>query len=502
MSLIKQFVFVEFCKLMHLPILQNSVLYSSMIMNKSIKRGNEIKMLLDNFKRKNTFENILLLFILVQPILDLATSLAINYLNSEFTAGILIRFAMMAIGAIYLLFVSNSKKKKTAIIYLLLLGLFISLGFINNIMVKSPMSLAEEIKFIIKSVYFVVLFFSYLYVFKQLQSRTSWENTTLKYIVYAMTLVGLSMLIAGLTNTAFSSYTYNKVGNTGWFYAGNEISAIMSICFPIVVLYAIKKTTSLKSFYYWIPALLLIYSLMAVGTKVGFGAALVTLLISLVMLIVELFMMRANRKYNVKANLLINAIIFILFIFYIPFSPIAANTSIHLSLLQEEAKTGNQAVEHGKPEKPGKTQGNKENLDNQQLENFVLSSRGEYLSQQKEYFTDAPISQKMLGMGYAGNYKEYPKLTEMDFYDLFFSFGIVGFILYFIPFFLLAILIIKKIFTNFKSNFTLENILIASGIVLGVGIAFTAGHVFTAPAVSIYLAILIASLYMKIVNPS
>ncbi|MFK9090234.1 O-antigen ligase family protein [Bacillus salipaludis] len=456
-------------------------------------------MLLENLKRKNIFENILLLFILVQPILDLATSLAINYLNSEFTAGILIRFAMMAVGVIYLFFISDSAKKRTSIIYLILLGLFLVLGFVNNIMVKSPISMGEELKFIIKSVYFVVFFFSYLYVFKQLQSRTSWGNTIQRYIVYAMSLVGLSMFIAGITNTAFSSYTYNKVGHTGWFYAGNEIGAIMSICFPIVILYAIKKTTSLKTSYYWIPVLLLIYSLMAVGTKVGFGAALITMVISLFMLIFELITKRKDRKFNLKTNLIINAIVFILFILYIPFSPIAENTSIHLSLLQNEEKTDNQTV---KPEKPGKHQTEKENLDNQQLEDLMLSSRGAYLDQQKEFFAEAPVSQKILGMGYAGNYKEYPKLTEMDFYDLFFSFGIIGFILYFIPFLLLAVLIIKKIFTNIKSNFTLENVLVASGIILGVGIAFSAGHVFTAPAVSIYLAILVAYLYMKIVNPS
>lgn len=473
-----------------------------MILNKSIKRGNEIKMLLENFKKNNTFENILLLFILVQPILDLATSLAINYFNSEFTAGILIRFAMMAVGVVYLFFISDSKKKRTSIIYLILLGLFLLMGFANNILVKSPMSMGEEIKFIIKSVYFVIFFFSYLFVFKQLQSRTSWRNTIQRYIFYAMSLVGLSMVLAAITDTAFNSYTYNKVGHTGWFYAGNEIGAIMSICFPIVILYAIKKTTSLKTSYYWIPVLLILYSLMAVGTKVGFGAALITIIISLFMMIVEYLMKRKKQAitFNLKTNLIINTIVLILFLLYIPFSPIAENTSIHLSLLENKEKTETPSAQ--KPTKPGKHQTDKKPLNNEQLENLMLSSRGEYLNQQKEYFTDAPISQKVLGMGYAGNYKESPKLTEMDFYDLFFSFGIAGFILYFIPFILLAIAILKKIFTHFTSYFTLENVLVASGIVLGLGIAFTAGHVFTAPAVSIYLAILIASLYMKVVHPS
>jgi hypothetical protein len=453
-----------------------------------------MRKLLENIMNHNSIEKLLLLFILIQPFLDLATSLAINYLESEFTAGILIRFAMMAFGVIYIFFLSNSTNKRTSIIYLLLLGLIILLGLVNNVMVKSPISIGEEIKFIIKTVYFVLLFFIYLHVFKKLQSiGTTWTNTIQAYIVYAMTVVGLTMLIAGITNTAFSSYTYNKVGHTGWFYAGNEISAIMSICFPMVVLYAVKKTTTMKTAYYWIPTLLLIYSLMAVGTKVGFGAVLITVVISLFMIIFDYMKQKKNLPQSLKTNLVINTIVLLLFAFSIPFSPIAANTSIHISLLENES--GQQKGTDGE----GATSGQTGNLSDKDLENLMLSGRGTYLTEHKEYFADAPLPQKLLGMGYAGNYPEYPKMIEMDFHDLFFSFGLLGFIIYFLPFILVAFLIIKRILTNLKTEFTIDNVLIASGITLGLGTAFTAGHVLTAPAVSIYLAILVAYLYVKVV---
>lgn len=51
----------------------------------------------------------------------------------------------------------------------------------------------------------------------------------------------------------------------------------------------------------------------------------------------------------------------------------------------------------------------------------------------KQYYKDAPLSQKLFGMGYAGNYTDKIKLIEMDFHDLFFAFGIVGFLIYLIP---------------------------------------------------------------------
>ncbi|MDQ1144329.1 hypothetical protein QE429_001156 [Bacillus sp. SORGH_AS 510] len=445
--------------------------------------------MLEKIKNNHAIENLLLLFILAQPVLDLITSLAITYLKTEFTAGIFIRFAMMLLGAFYIFFIADSKNKRKSIIYILVLGLFLILGFINNLMVKSPVSPAEEIKFILKTVYFVILFYSYMIVFKQLKSKPWWQNTVQKYVVYAMTLVGLSMLVADLTHTAFNSYKYDKVGHVGWFYAGNELGAIMSICFPIVVLFAIKNTATIKKSYYWIPAVLLIYSLMAIGTKVGFGSVLITLVISLAMLIVEFFR-KGNTRQHLKINLFINLIIFAVFALYIPFSPIAKNTAIHLTLLENKEPPTSQE-ETPAPEK-------EQELSNQQIEDLVLSSRGAFLEQQKEYFKDAPVSQKVLGMGYAGNYKETPKMVEMDFYDLFFSFGILGFLLYFIPFIRLAIEIAIKVLRNLKSHFTIENVLVASGIVLGLGIAFSAGHVFTAPAVSIYLAILVAYLYVRV----
>src|SRR4051812_8651013 len=99
-------------------------------------------------KLNSKIENIFLLFILIQPILDLITSLSIIHLKSQFTAGLIIRFVIMLLGISYILFFSNSKNKRTSIIYLFLLGLLLIMGLINNLMVKSPISTSEEIKFL------------------------------------------------------------------------------------------------------------------------------------------------------------------------------------------------------------------------------------------------------------------------------------------------------------------------------------------------------------------
>ncbi|MFK4998713.1 O-antigen ligase family protein [Bacillus sp. N9] len=69
------------------------------------------------------------------------------------------------------------------------------------------------------------------------------------------------MVVSIATSTSISSYDHTKIGYTGWFYAGNEIGAILAIISPIVLYNCIKSTTSIKQLYAWIPFLLMGFSL-------------------------------------------------------------------------------------------------------------------------------------------------------------------------------------------------------------------------------------------------
>ncbi len=438
-----------------------------------------------------------MVFILLQPVIDLITSISLTVFKIEFTAGVLIRFFMMVVGCAFVLFYSDDKNRRRGITYLFILGGFFLVHFVINILFKSPIYLGEEIKYILKTVYFVIILVSYYYVLSPIFKQNPEGSRVERYIVLAMLFIGVTMLIAGLSNTAFNSYEYEKVGHKGWFFAGNEIGAIMAICFPITVLFAIKKTISLKSIYYWIPVVILIYSLSAVGTKVGFGAIILTIVISLFMLVYEHFRQKkiGSKKIATKINLITNTIVIMAFGLYIPFSPIAENTLIHLSIIDSKKET--QVVP---PEGVNTEITPDPNLNSSDVENLILSGRETFLETQKTYFTEAPLSQKLFGMGYGGNFEKEAKLVEMDFHDIFFSFGIIGFVIYMTPVIFMGILIISKILLNVKEKFNIETVLISSGIVLGLGIAYTAGHVFLAPAVSIYLALLAVLLYLKVVN--
>jgi hypothetical protein len=438
---------------------------------------------------KTNFETFLLIYILIQPFIDLLTSLSIFALKVDLTIGVFARFFVMMLVVFYLFIVDNEQMKKQVLIYLFILGGFFAVSLVNNLFVKEPMSLFAEIRNIAKLIYFPILLFSYLYVLRSLSGKIDWAEKVQRYIYYSMIVVDLVMIIASITNTGIKSYESVKLGHQGWFFAGNELGAIMAICFSIVVLYAIKHTTSWKHVYYWIPVVMMIFSLLALGTKVGYGSVLIILVVALVMNVFEYF---RNRKKAEKANainIMVNGVLLAVFLAITPFTPVAYNTNIHLQWV---------GLDKEKSEKKEIKTEEDEEIRDEAIENVILSGREHFLALHKEYFAKAPLSQKLLGMGYGGNYEKEAKTVEMDFYDLFYSFGVIGFLLFLLPYVVLAVRILWAFLMNLGKYFNIENVLVGSGIVMGLGIAYTAGHVLFAPAVSIYLAILISYLAMKV----
>ena len=114
------------------------------------------------------------------------------------------------------------------------------------------------------------------------------------------------------------------------------------------------------------------------------------------------------------------------------------------------------------------------------------------------------MSQKLLGMGYAGNFKYNeqkqpdPKLIEMDFHDWFYDFGIIGFALLMIPFVYYGLRILLVFITRFKEIFNIKYGMIAASLLLALGIAYIAGHILTAPGVGIYFVVVLAYLIVDL----
>ncbi|MED1268531.1 O-antigen ligase family protein [Bacillus mycoides] len=471
------------------------------------------------------FEHFLLFFIILQPVLDLLTSLSIELLKVNATVGIMVRFLIMAMGGIYILIQAKERENRKFLIYLVLLGAALGIGFINNKLIKSPIVLAEEVKFIGKALYIYIMLGSYILALKSLKKTVNISDKVRNNIMYSTLIISAVMVISITTGTDFGSYEWMKVGSRGWFYAGNELGSILAIIFPIVVLYSIQKTKSVKHVLYWIPSLLMIYSLIQVGTKVGMGSIGATLVAAIGIILLQLLFDRRNPN---KRSLVLNGLIAIFLLAGVvgtfKMTPLAQNMGIHNNYLSEQnvAQQGQKEKEikekikkeekqHKveKPEEKAKVEAEvKKELEKEQKkenqENLIFSGRQVYEERHKQFFKEAPMSQKLFGMGYAGNFKYNeqkepdPKLIEMDFHDWFYDFGIIGFALMMIPFIYYGVRILLAFVTRFKEIFNVKYGMIAASLVLALGIAYIAGHILTAPGVGIYFVVVLACLIVDL----
>lgn len=446
----------------------------------------------------NYFPHFLLLFIVFQPILDLLTSFSIYVLHMSATVGIVVRFAFMLLALGYLLLHHKQQGAKKYILYLCLFGIVLAIGLVNNLMIKSPVSFGEEVKFIMKSVYPIVLLFGYIIALKELKNNEFAFHKIITYFLYATLILSISIITAMATGTDFPSYPNSKIGSRGWFFAGNDLSSIFAIMFPIVVLYSVHKTTSFSKVYYWIPTVLAMYASIMIGTKVGYGAIVITLGIALFFLFIEYMMHRKKegKGFTYLVNTIVAAVVLGGLLVLTPQTPIAKNMSIHLQIYEYK-----KSVQDEKDRKEGKVvkeEHKQGELTDSEMKSLIYSDRDKFLKVYKQYYKEAPLSQKLFGMGYAGNYTTKMKLVEMDFHDLFFAFGIVGFLMYLLPLLYFGIKIFIRLITNFKKLFSVKHMLLASTLVLSLGIGFMSGHVLTAPAVSIFFVVILAYLIVDL----
>ena len=128
----------------------------------------------------------------------------------------------------------------------------------------------------------------------------------------------------------------------------------------------------------------------------------------------------------------------------------------------------------------------------------IVSGRNELFKKNLERYMKSSATEKIFGNGYL-TYKDHElqinKLVEIDYFDILFSHGIVGTIILFIPLIYMLLTVIIKTLKHFILVLKDEELFLYLYIIgIGLGIALAAGHVLTAPAVSIYMILILLNL--------
>lgn len=444
---------------------------------------------MEKLKEKLTIPNLIIAFIILQPIIDIITCLSIKYLDTTITIGIIIRTAFM-IFITLLGFIKADKKYKIGMcVYYGALLAYMAGFMINSYMKNGTDLILLQIKGLIKSFYLPIILVALIPVFKAYKIKVDKKIFNIVLMICVLTII-----ICDITGIGVPTYKEeNKVGTMGFFYSANEISAILCLLSPFLGAKLLEEKLKFENIIFM---LLYVYTVFRLGTKVPYFG-LIILIVSIIFACIVYGIIQKKKYLYKRAVILFVCLICIYLVTGI--TPVGKNLITmygDIFLITEkriEAKTAQQ-----QPETEVQPQPQPQLLEIKEFESFEeltsksVSGRADYLKTNKEMFINGNFLDKLLGIGFVENKDgeiQELKLTEMDYFDILFSNGILGTILFAIPMLIFAFMFIKYSIQN-KNKITIDLELIYS-IVMAAAVALLAGHVLVSPGVNIYIAIIL-----------
>jgi len=379
-----------------------------------------------NLYIKNKINIILAVFIIIQPVIDVLTNISIKY--NIISIGVITRAFFLMFLLYYIIFIVKEKKK-----------IIITLGIIFSYMAIFILNYME-INMIFRTFYFPL----FLILLTTIEEKQPLE----KYILASLFIYSAIILLGDITNTAFSSYRDSKTGTSGWFYAANEVGAIIAILLPILFKTIFEKINIKKALF----LILVLYSSFRIGTRIPLISIAICSFIYVVKYTIRI---ESKRKKGFIIGLILTLMLALILV--IPFTPIYKNIEIHTKFL-------------------GINSFSEIFRDFKTIDHFIFSERLSFLKNTAEVYVDSNIFSKFFGIGYEASIK----MIEMDIFDIFLRHGVIGFLIY--------VTGIGFIFYSNKGKYNFWYIL---SLGMAIFVSIFAGHVFTAPAVSIYLSFLI-----------
>ncbi|MCI8548474.1 MAG: hypothetical protein HFJ38_06260 [Bacilli bacterium] len=369
------------------------------------------------------FRLFVIVFLILQPFLDI-------YAGSGLAGNIhiLIR-GIFLISVIFYTLMHKNSQKSALLLTTILFIYFISYLFLYDY------SLLQSINFSFKLFYlpFTTLFF-YYYM----------ENIPPKVIFSILfSYIGL-FLFCYFFNLSHAVYEVgvDKEGFIGLFHSINEFSAILIILLPLV-LYFLSQN---KNYISCILITLLISIVgMLTGTKVMLLGCIITFL----------YFLYTPFSYYFRGKRKLPILIVIIFIMILSSLAITKTRAYKNALVQAEFFE----VEHIFSLKG--------------INKVLFNDRFSFIEKNHGFYKHSSFHEKVFGLKYDQNRKD----VEIDFFDLFYKYGVLGFIL----------IVIFILYYGYKSR--IRNVYLLSFLFFLL-ISETSGHVLIYPAVSIYLGLI------------
>lgn len=403
---------------------------------------------------KKNFNTLLIIFILLQPILDLITGFAIHIWHINVTLGIIVRMLFLIIILYSVLFVYKRKQNWKYYGLLIAYGIFYILGII---IFQDGNGLFSEIQGLCRVFYFPVLLIA-LYSIKD-EIRISKMTLMVVLVTYLVCI-----LVPNCLNLGFETYEITKKGTLGFFNSANEISGIISILTPIMILIFVKSKKIIPII---IISLIYLYIILTIGTKTPLLSLSITVFFAYIWFVYKEIKVKRLKRIGISFIALMIFVIGLILI--LPKTTFYKNIKTHLNYLKLDSVT--EVFE-----------------DEELVDHFIFSQRLTFMENRQQEYMEANTYQKLFGIGYL-NGKKDAKAVEMDYFDIYYSHGIIGFIIYFGIYGYFFYLIMKE-----KKKLDFEQYMLYISVLLSIFLSFFTGHIITAPAVSILVTIILLML--------
>lgn len=436
---------------------------------------------------------ILGLFVLIQPLLDILTAIG-AYAGHAVTAGAVVRPLFMAFGFFYVVFVSRFEGKKRCLIYYGVLIVYLIL-FMGRMFTLDGLSLCvSNAKELVKT-FFAPFVLVFLYtVYKQYGHVVS-----TRVIAWTGALYTGVILTAFLTGTSRTSYANSGFGYNGWFYAANEIGCIVSILAPITIYYCIKQLPAVTRKTWW-KGVLIAFALISaafsanfIGTKVVFAF---TACYSVVSCLWSGIRWLQTRDFRFALRFAVLLVLSILVIGLYSISPLRGYINdIYIPIEIKDSEIA--AVSIGEVvQQSSSGTWLRDLIDSNPLVgklDWLLSRRLLTASSSLQVYLDGGLFTKLVGIGYA-NASSYSRdvsyMIEMDPFAILVRHGILGILVYILPYFAAIVYFIIQFFRHIAKRLSsLEYCSYLYSTLAGLAIALLAGHALVSPAVSIFVIV-------------
>lgn len=411
------------------------------------------------YKTTVLLEKLFWVFLFINPFLDIINGLYINLimgvgiLDVEFvstlgvTPSLLVRMVMLVIFAMYVLLVRDIKSILTA----LPIGAAWLLSMVSEYMNFGTARWFLDTQYTARFCFNIVLLMVYTRVFA---SRRGEDGKALlkkldRVVYITAGVLSLSILISAVAGIGYSTYAdpMGYRGMRGFFYAGNDITAILTILLPLCIAGTMGLDLKLQRKSLILPALAVSFTanaLLIIGSKTAFLALAASCCI---MLAAAVVFTAKNKNRNIILGYIIGMAAFgILFLLLMLISRAQLLDTISTSL----AVTGTVAENEG-------------------MGAAMLSGRENKLAEFFGMYKDGSVLVWLFGLGRGCR----DEILEMDLFEVLFYYGIfgVGAMLW------LYVKVALEFFKGFFKKLDVLSIALFTGIGLAAGYLVIAGHV-------------------------